>query len=205
MTSSRGPLFGSILCVGTAAAARLGPTYRMVALDMDGTLLDLNYDNQIFAHRLPAAFAKHHELTLEAASQQLGDHMAKVSGTMDFYRLNYWRDLTGLDILALHEQAAKAIHLEVDVGKGATTNEHLHTRVAVHGGIRLRIARDELLALLSSPLALLLLLLLGGGALALQAASPGLPLRLARHAAAEAQARLPAYRDELYRLVAQGS
>ncbi len=80
-----------------------------VLLDMDGTLLDLNYDNQIFAHRLPAAFAKHHELTLEAASQQLGDHMAKVSGTMDFYRLNYWRDLTGLDILALHEQAANLI------------------------------------------------------------------------------------------------
>ena len=80
-----------------------------VLLDMDGTLLDLNYDNQIFAHRLPAAFAKHHELTLEAASQQLGDHMAKISGTMDFYRLNYWRDLTGLDILALHEQAANLI------------------------------------------------------------------------------------------------
>ena len=80
-----------------------------VLMDMDGTLLDLNYDNQIFAHRLPAAFAKHHELTLEAASQQLGDHMAKVSGTMDFYRLNYWRDLTGLDILALHEQAANLI------------------------------------------------------------------------------------------------
>ena len=80
-----------------------------VLLDMDGTLLDLNYDNQIFAHRLPAAFAKHHELTLEAASQQLSDHMAKVSGTMDFYRLNYWRDLTGLDILALHEQAANLI------------------------------------------------------------------------------------------------
>ena len=80
-----------------------------VLMDMDGTLLDLNYDNQIFAHRLPAAFAKHHGLTLEAASQQLGDHMAKVSGTMDFYRLNYWRDLTGLDILALHEQAANLI------------------------------------------------------------------------------------------------
>jgi putative hydrolase of the HAD superfamily len=28
---------------------------------------------------------------------------------MDFYRLNYWRDLTGLDILALHEQAANLI------------------------------------------------------------------------------------------------
>jgi putative hydrolase of the HAD superfamily len=80
-----------------------------VLMDMDGTLLDLNYDNQIFAHRLPAAFAKHHGLTLEAASQQLGDHMAKVSGTMDFYRLNYWRDLTGIDILALHEQAANLV------------------------------------------------------------------------------------------------
>ena len=80
-----------------------------VLMDMDGTLLDLNYDNQIFAHRLPAAFAKHHGLTLEAASQKLGNHMSKVHGTMDFYRLNYWRDLTGLDILALHEQAANLI------------------------------------------------------------------------------------------------
>jgi putative hydrolase of the HAD superfamily len=29
-----------------------------VLLDMDGTLLDLNYDNQIFGHLLPAAYAK---------------------------------------------------------------------------------------------------------------------------------------------------
>ena len=35
-----------------------------VLLDMDGTILDLNYDNRIFGHLLPAAFAKQNNLSV---------------------------------------------------------------------------------------------------------------------------------------------
>ena len=77
-------------------------TIDTVLLDMDGTLLDLNYDNQIFSHLLPSAFADYHSLTLEEARQQLNDHMTKLKGTMDFYRLDYWHKATKVDVLGLH-------------------------------------------------------------------------------------------------------
>jgi len=80
-----------------------------VLLDMDGTLLDLNYDNQIFGHLLPAAYAKLHDLSAESAQAQLHSHMMRLLGTMDFYRFEYWREFTGLDMVALHEQAADLI------------------------------------------------------------------------------------------------
>ncbi len=80
-----------------------------VLLDMDGTLLDLNYDNQIFGHLLPAAYAKLHDLSAESAQAQLHSHMMGLLGTMDFYRFDYWREFTGLDMVALHEQAADLI------------------------------------------------------------------------------------------------
>ena len=84
-------------------------TIDTVLLDMDGTLLDLNYDNQIFSHLLPTAFADYHSLTLEEARLRLSDQMSKLKGTMDFYRLDYWHDATKVDILALHERAAELI------------------------------------------------------------------------------------------------
>ena len=67
-----------------------------VLLDMDGTLLDLNYDNQIFGHLLPAAYAKLHDLSAESAQAQLHSQMMRLLGTMDFYRFDYWREFTGL-------------------------------------------------------------------------------------------------------------
>ena len=80
-----------------------------VLLDMDGTILDLNYDNQIFGHLLPAAYAKQHDLSAESAQERLHSHMMRLLGTMDFYRFDYWREFTGLDMVALHEQAAGLI------------------------------------------------------------------------------------------------
>lgn len=80
-----------------------------VLLDMDGTILDLNYDNRIFGHLLPAAFAKQNNLSVQSAQEQLHGHMMNLMGTMDFYRFDYWRDFTGLDMVDLHEQAAELI------------------------------------------------------------------------------------------------
>ena len=57
-----------------------------------------------FGHLLPAAFAKPSNLSVQSAQQQLHGHMMNLMGTMDFYRFDYWRDFTGLDMVDLHEQ-----------------------------------------------------------------------------------------------------
>jgi putative hydrolase of the HAD superfamily len=80
-----------------------------VLFDMDGTLLDLNYDNQVFSHLLPTAYARKHGLSEEDAQTQLHSHMMQILGSMDFYRFAYWNQFTGLDMAALHRQAASLI------------------------------------------------------------------------------------------------
>lgn len=80
-----------------------------ILLDMDGTLVDLNYDNRVFGHLFPAAYAQQHHLNEESAQIKLREHMVSVLGTMNFYRLDYWRDFAGVDMVALHQQASELI------------------------------------------------------------------------------------------------
>lgn len=84
-----------------------------VLLDMDGTLLDLNYDNHIWNNMLPQRVARrtHGDVPLtreliEDASQDLLTHMRSIAGTIDYYSLPYWAARTGLDLISLHEEFA---------------------------------------------------------------------------------------------------
>ena len=80
-----------------------------VLLDMDGTLLDLKYDNRVWSELLPQAYAKRRGIPLEQAGNDLMAHMRKILGSMNFYRFDYWRDFTGLDMVDLHHQATGLI------------------------------------------------------------------------------------------------
>ena len=75
---------------------------KTILLDMDGTLLDLNYDNHVWNHALPEAYAKEHSINLEDARSALITHMQEIHGTIDFYSFNYWTAYTKLDIVELH-------------------------------------------------------------------------------------------------------
>ena len=77
---------------------------KTILLDMDGTLLDLNYDNYVWNHALPAAYAKEHSMNLESARSSLITHMQEIHGTIDFYSFSYWTDYTKLDIVELHRR-----------------------------------------------------------------------------------------------------
>ncbi len=76
---------------------------------MDGTLLDLNYDNEVWNVAVPAAFAKKESLDLEQARQTLFQHMGKIRGSIDFYSFDYWAAYTGLDMIALHREKANLV------------------------------------------------------------------------------------------------
>lgn len=85
-----------------------------VLLDMDGTLLDLKYDNQVWSQLLPQAYAERQGITAKRAGEQLLSHMREILGTMNFYRFDYWREFTGLDIVQLHQQATGLIEFLPD-------------------------------------------------------------------------------------------
>ena len=80
-----------------------------VLLDMDGTLLDLAYDNTLWTHLLPERFSSTHRVGIDDARRRLFAHMTERQGELEFYCLDYWADYTGLDIVALHEELTHLI------------------------------------------------------------------------------------------------
>ena len=80
-----------------------------VLLDMDGTLLDLNYDNVLWNERLPERYATFHGLTMPAARERLERHFVETRHTIEHYCLDYWARFTQLDMLALHRELTHLI------------------------------------------------------------------------------------------------
>lgn len=80
-----------------------------VLLDMDGTLLDLCYDNALWSTLLPTRYSEAQGVTLAQAQQHLFSHMQEHRGKLQFYCLDYWATFTGLDIIALHHELAELI------------------------------------------------------------------------------------------------
>jgi len=80
-----------------------------VLLDMDGTLLDLRFDNHFWQEHLPERFAQLRKLSLEEAKAELFPHMARVEGTIDWYCLDYWSQALGVDIVALKREVGHLI------------------------------------------------------------------------------------------------
>jgi len=75
-----------------------------VLLDMDGTLLDLHYDNHFWLEHVPRRYAERYELTLADARAALAGRYKNVEGTLDWYCVDYWTRELGLDIALLKEE-----------------------------------------------------------------------------------------------------
>ena len=72
-----------------------------VLLDMDGTLLDLYFDNYFWQQYLPQHWAKQKGMAPEQAVNQLKSWYEKEAGTLSWYCLDYWTNRLGIDVLAL--------------------------------------------------------------------------------------------------------
>lgn len=72
-----------------------------VMLDMDGTLLDLHYDNYFWLEYVPQQFARQNRIDIEQAKQKIYPVFQAAEGTMDWYCVDYWSTELGLDIGAL--------------------------------------------------------------------------------------------------------
>jgi HAD superfamily hydrolase (TIGR01509 family) len=80
-----------------------------VFLDMDGTLLDLQYDNNVWNHLLPLAYAERHDLAVDAAREHLMSHMSDIRGSIEFYSFDHWTEFTQLNIIDLHRTATQLV------------------------------------------------------------------------------------------------
>jgi HAD superfamily hydrolase (TIGR01509 family) len=73
-------------------------------LDMDGTLLDLAFDNYIWRKLVPEQYAIKHDLTIHDARNSLFAWFQEAQGDLDWYCLDHWSDRLGLDVLQLHRE-----------------------------------------------------------------------------------------------------
>ena len=82
-----------------------------VMLDMDGTLLDLNFDNTFWQRLLPQRYAELRQLSFDEARRELIARYAKHQGTLTWYCLDYWRKELGVDLMTLKKQSAHLIQV----------------------------------------------------------------------------------------------
>lgn len=80
-----------------------------VLLDMDGTLLDLNFDNHFWQEFVPLNFAKKQGLSIELAKQQLQPRFKSMEGKLEWYCLDYWSEVLELDIAGLKAEISGLI------------------------------------------------------------------------------------------------
>lgn len=72
-----------------------------VLLDMDGTLLDLAFDNHFWLEALPVRVAERHRMDLPRARDHVLSLMRAVEGRLEWYCLDYWQRLLDVDVVAL--------------------------------------------------------------------------------------------------------
>lgn len=82
-----------------------------VLLDMDGTLLDLAFDNRFWLERVPARYAERHDLPFDHALADLRDRMARVEGRLQWYCLDYWSEQLGFDLAEMKQTVRHEIRM----------------------------------------------------------------------------------------------
>lgn len=120
-----------------------------VLLDMDGTLLDLHFDNHFWLEHIPKRYAERHQLTPEVAHAQLTEAFAAVAGTLDWYCLDYWQRELQLPIMTLKRELQHLIRMRDDVPEFLTAlranQKHIVLVTNAHpDSLSLKLERTEL-------------------------------------------------------------
>jgi HAD superfamily hydrolase (TIGR01509 family) len=85
-----------------------------VLLDMDGTLLDLHFDNHFWLHHLPRRYAEHHGVSLALAEAELQPLFREHAGQLTWYCTDFWSRELSLPIRELKREVAELIALRPD-------------------------------------------------------------------------------------------
>jgi putative hydrolase of the HAD superfamily len=91
------------------------PHVDTVLLDMDGTLLDLHFDNHFWLEHMPRRYAEYHSLAPDTARAHLTAHYERHAGTLNWYCLDFWASELALDIMQLKEEVVHLIAVRPDV------------------------------------------------------------------------------------------
>jgi len=113
--------------------------FETILVDMDGTLLDLAFDNYFWRELVPRCMARVTGTDTGAARDSLYRKYARKEGSLDWYCLDYWTAELALDLRALKDASSHRIRylpgarefLSMMAARPArlvlVTNAHAHT------------------------------------------------------------------------------
>ncbi|MCY7295657.1 GMP/IMP nucleotidase [Alteromonas sp. a30] len=120
-----------------------------VLLDMDGTLLDLHFDNHFWLDFLPQKLAQKDQVSLEQAKDNIMQEYEKVAGTISWYCLDYWTEKLNIDIMEAKREIQHLIRMRddtlpfLDALHESGRNVYLVTN-AHPGSLSLKVERTQL-------------------------------------------------------------
>lgn len=120
-----------------------------VLLDMDGTLLDLHFDNQFWLELIPQKISEQRGISFEQAKTELFEKYQKVEGQIEWYCLDYWQKELNLPIVELKAEIQHLISIRPDVPEFLTAlknaGKNLIMLTNAHpNGLSLKIERTQI-------------------------------------------------------------
>ena len=88
---------------------------KYILLDMDGTLLDLYFDDYFWGHLVPEKYAEKHDISFGAAKDFLYKTYRSHEKTLNWCDIDFWSRELRLDIPALKEQIRHLIEVHPHV------------------------------------------------------------------------------------------
>ena len=86
-----------------------------VLLDMDGTLLDLNFDDEFWQVRIPRAWGEKNGLDEATAKEELRPIFMYTEASLNWYCLDFWSRQLQLDVFQLAEEITDLVQLRPHV------------------------------------------------------------------------------------------
>jgi len=120
-----------------------------VLLDMDGTLLDLHFDNHFWQAHVPLRYAEKRGLPHAIARDELMARYHARAGTLEWYSVDFWETELELDIMALKEEVAHLIAIHPTVVDFLAAVRQAGKRIVLatnahHKSLTLKMARTGL-------------------------------------------------------------
>ncbi|MDP1651494.1 MAG: GMP/IMP nucleotidase [Rhodocyclaceae bacterium] len=120
-----------------------------VLLDMDGTLLDLHFDNHFWQTHVPLRYAEARGLPQDVARDELMARYHARAGTLEWYSVDFWETELELDIMQLKEEVAHLIAVHPSVADFLVAMRSTGKRIilatnAHHKSLTLKMAKTGL-------------------------------------------------------------
>jgi len=120
-----------------------------VFFDMDGTLLDLHFDNYFWLEHLPKRYTELKNTSHEETIKRLHDMYEAHQGSLNWYCLDFWSDELGIDIVELKREVSEKIAYRPHVKDFLEQLHHLNLDIAIvtnahRDSIKLKLEQTDL-------------------------------------------------------------